>query len=81
MLAMALELDGKQVMTAENGLEAFNLARQRHPCLIILDLMMPVMTGEEFRSAQLGNQSIKRIPVLVVSARHDAGDPEISPTA
>ncbi len=72
LLATALELDGQRVITAANGLEAFNLAKAHHPSLIVLDLMLPVMSGEEFRSAQLADEAIKGIPVLVVSARHDA---------
>ena len=72
MLVTALELDGHRVVTAENGADAFNQARRHHPCLIILDLMMPVMSGEEFRRAQLANEEIRRIPVLVVSAHPQA---------
>jgi DNA-binding response OmpR family regulator len=72
LLATALELDGQRVITADNGLEAFNLARLHNPSLIVLDLMLPIMSGEEFRSAQLADMTIDSIPVLVVSARHDA---------
>lgn len=72
MLATVLELAGLPVVTATNGMEAYNLARQHHPSVIILDLMMPIMTGEEFRKAQLANPEIRRIPVLVLSAHHDA---------
>jgi DNA-binding response OmpR family regulator len=72
MLATALELEGQQVVTAANGMDAFHLAQLHHPSLIVLDLMLPVMSGEEFRRAQLANDEIKSIPVLVVSARHDA---------
>lgn len=72
MLATALELDGQRVVTAANGMDAFHLAQLHHPSLIVLDLMLPVMSGEEFRKAQLANDTIKAIPVLVVSARHDA---------
>jgi CheY-like chemotaxis protein len=72
MLAMALEYAGLHVVTATNGVEAFNLARAHRPSLILLDLMMPTMTGEEFRRAQLANVDIRDIPVVVVSAHHDA---------
>ena len=72
MLATALELDGLHVVTASNGLDAFQLAERHHPSLIVLDLMLPMMSGESFREAQLANETIKSIPVLVVSARHDA---------
>jgi CheY-like chemotaxis protein len=72
MLTMALEYAGLPVVAATNGVEAFNLARRHQPSLILLDLMMPTMTGEEFRRAQLANAEIRNIPVVVVSAHHDA---------
>jgi CheY-like chemotaxis protein len=72
MLSLTLELAGASVVTASNGVEAYNMARAHLPCLIILDLMMPMMSGEEFRKAQLANQTIRRIPVVVVSAHHEA---------
>ena len=72
MLVEMLEFDGQQVVTATNGMEGVGLARLHQPRLIILDLMMPVMSGEEFLTAQTADLSISRIPVLVVSARHDA---------
>jgi CheY-like chemotaxis protein len=72
MLSTALEFEGYDVVTATNGMEAFNVARRHNPCVIVLDLMMPVMTGEEFRAAQVADAGIRRIPVLVLSAHHDA---------
>jgi len=72
MMATSLELDGAAVITAANGAEAFNLARAHHPSLIVLDLMMPVMSGEEFRKAQLANETLSKIPIVVVSAHFDA---------
>ncbi len=72
MLATVLTFSGRSVVTAANGMEAYNLAREHQPSLIILDLMMPVMTGEEFRKAQLANAEISRIPVVIVSAHHEA---------
>ena len=72
MLATALELDGQHVVTAVNGSHAFEQAQRHRPALIVLDLMLPVVSGEAFRQAQLADETIKAIPVLVVSARHDA---------
>ena len=72
MLTTMLEVDGQRVVTATNGKDGFSQARLHHPRLIILDLMMPVMTGEEFLAAQRSDVSISRIPVLVVSASQDA---------
>ena len=72
MVTTVLELDGHDVITAANGKEGFERARQDHPCLILLDLMMPVMNGEQFRAAQLADPSTEDIPVVVLSAHHDA---------
>ena len=74
MIATSLELEGADVLTAANGLEAYNIARARLPKLIILDLMMPIMTGEEFRKVQLEHEAIRDIPVVVVSAHHEAAE-------
>ena len=72
MLATVLALTGKTVVTACNGQEAWTAATQNPPSLILLDLMMPVMTGEEFRNAQLADEELSRIPVVILSAHHDA---------
>jgi len=72
LLATVLEMDGAQVLTAANGREGLRLASAHLPSLIVLDLMMPVMDGEGFRRAQLADQEISAIPVVVISAHHDA---------
>src|SRR5688572_9962492 len=72
LLTMALEVAGTQVIAAANGAEGYNMARLRKPSLIVLDLMMPVMSGEEFRRVQLADKTIKNIPVVVVSAHYEA---------
>jgi CheY-like chemotaxis protein len=66
-----LEDQGYHVTPAANGAEA--LARLRsngQPKLILLDLMMPVMNGWEFRSAIEDDPRLSRIPVIVISADH-----------
>ena len=68
MLATLLNALGYSVATAANGAEALALTRELHPCLILLDLMMPVMDGEEFRARQLADPAISDIPVVIVSA-------------
>ena len=72
MMTMSLEHAGLDVVTAINGVEAFNLARAHRPVLILLDLTMPTMSGEEFRNVQLATPDIRNIPVVVVSAHQDA---------
>ena len=72
LLATILTVEGYATFTASNGAEALVLARQHRPALIVLDLMMPVMDGMTFRREQQGDPSIADIPVLCVSAMHDA---------
>src|SRR5574340_1100683 len=71
-----LEAEGFVVQGAANGREA--LARLRagghRPRLILLDLMMPVMDGWEFRQAQRGDPALARIPVVVLTAADGAED-------
>jgi CheY-like chemotaxis protein len=59
---------GVASITAHNGAEALRLARQHHPCLIILDFMMPGMGGEEFRERQLMDRRIADVPVVLTTA-------------
>jgi CheY-like chemotaxis protein len=68
-LKVLLELHGHAVDEARNGQEALRQLRaSRPPCVILLDLMMPVMDGWQFRQEQLRNPKLARIPVLVISA-------------
>lgn len=69
-----LEIEGFNVVTAENGREGLELLKTaEEPCLILLDLMMPVMNGWEFLEAlRLQEQHVlATIPVVVVSAIAD----------
>jgi two-component system, chemotaxis family, chemotaxis protein CheY len=71
MLATILTMQGYEVLTASNGAEGLEMAQRHAPCVILLDLMMPVMDGEQFRAAQLGDEALRHIPVVVLTARHD----------
>lgn len=67
-------LEGYDVDHANNGREALEkLKAEALPCLILLDLTMPVMDGAQFREEQLKDDRIAHIPVYVMSARHDLG--------
>jgi CheY-like chemotaxis protein len=63
-----LEDQGFVVTGAANGREALARLAEHEPRLILLDLMMPVMDGLEFRSAQRRDARWARIPVVVISA-------------
>ena len=72
MLATLLTFAGFQVVTASNGAEGLTVARRHSPCLILLDYMMPIMDGVQFRREQRADPAIATIPVVLVSARHES---------
>lgn len=63
-----LEVEGYSARGAANGQEALDRLRQARASVILLDLMMPVMDGFEFRKQQLDDPVLRDIPVIVVSA-------------
>jgi CheY-like chemotaxis protein len=64
-----LEFSGHRVVCAENGLEALEKLRESaNYCVILLDVMMPVMNGYEFRERQLKDPKLASIPVIVLTA-------------
>ena len=66
-----LEDEGYEVSLAANGLEALKeLRRGNQPCVILLDLMMPVMNGWEFRQEQLQDSALAAIPTVIVTAHN-----------
>jgi CheY-like chemotaxis protein len=68
-LSQILELEGYAVRGAANGQEALNVIdKEPVPCLILLDLMMPIMDGWQFRDEQLKDPRAARVPVVVISA-------------
>ena len=69
MLERFLELEGFVVRTAANGQLALDaLSADSALSVILLDLMMPVMNGWQFRAAQASDPRIAGIPVVVVTA-------------
>ena len=72
LLSTYLDLQGFTVYTANNGREALSRLDEIQPGLILLDLMMPVMDGVEFRRRQQENPRWREIPVVCISAKHDA---------
>jgi CheY-like chemotaxis protein len=64
-----LQGDGYRVICAENGQRALDLVEAGvRPCAIVLDLMMPVMDGWDFRVQQLQNGAIRETPVILLTA-------------
>ncbi len=72
-LATFLESEGYTVERARHGLEALGRLRGGFsPAVILLDLMMPIMTGWEFRYAQRQDRDLSGIPVVVISGMEDS---------
>jgi CheY-like chemotaxis protein len=68
-LCDALALEGYVVAGVEHGEAALrHLRGGARPCLILLDLMMPVMDGWAFRQAMLSDPALAAIPVVVITA-------------
>jgi CheY-like chemotaxis protein len=69
-LVDSLEDDGHAVIPAINGRDALDKLRNTvvRPCLILLDVMMPVMDGRTFRELQLKMPELSGIPVVLISA-------------
>lgn len=67
-LATVLELANYQVVTAGDGHEALALACEKHPDLIISDIMMPTMDGYEFVHYLRNNPKIANTPVIFFTA-------------
>jgi CheY-like chemotaxis protein len=71
-LREVLQAEGYSVETACNGREALDvLSNQHRPCVIFLDLMMPVMSGPELLEVLQHDGEAKTIPVVIVSAYCD----------
>jgi CheY-like chemotaxis protein len=72
VLRVALEAPNVVVLTASNGREALHLLRS-HPevCVVVLDVLMPVMDGEAFRATQLRDRSLHGIPIVAMSGAAD----------
>jgi two-component system response regulator MprA len=73
VLQQFLPLEGYEVSTATNGREALErLHTGQPPGLILLDLMMPEMDGFAFRAEQRSDPTLAPIPVVIITAVHDA---------
>jgi len=69
MMAQLLTLEGFDAGTAANGRDALHYLKQGDlPDLILLDLMMPIMDGWEFRRQQQQDPALAKLPVIVLSA-------------
>ena len=69
LIEVNLDLEGFEVETADRGEDAITRARDSSPDLIILDLMMPEMSGWEIAERLQEDAKTKGIPIVFLSAR------------
>ena len=72
MIMAALRRDGYSFSEAANGKEALEAMRQDPPDIVILDLMMPIVSGWDVLRERAGDSELISIPVIVVSANRSA---------
>lgn len=68
LLRMTFEQEGHRVIEAPHGLAALASVRDSRPDLVITDLMMPVMSGQELIRRLRADESVAAIPIIVASA-------------
>ena len=82
MMAQLLLLEGFNAHAVANGREALDYLKEKDPPeLILLDLMMPVMDGWEFRRRQASNPAVSHVPVIVLSALDQSRAANVSAAA
>ena len=64
--------NGYETITAKNGIEGFDLAKTLKPDLITLDITMPDQSGVRTYRYYKGNDNLKNIPVIIVTAIGDS---------
>ena len=69
VVAIKLRNNGFEVITAENGAEAFDLVCSEKPDVVITDFQMPIMTGLKLIEKMRGQPDTSNIPVIVLTAR------------
>jgi CheY-like chemotaxis protein len=75
MIIAALKRDGYTFREAPNGRDALDLMRAEHPDVVVLDLMMPVLSGWDVLRERMSDPELRRIPVIIISANRD---PEVA---
>jgi len=69
VVAIKLRNNGYEVITASNGAEAYELACQERPDIVVTDYQMPLMTGIELIEKMRGDDRTRNTPVILLTAR------------
>jgi CheY-like chemotaxis protein len=76
-MSLFLDAKGYSVVEAENGQQALELSKRvpRFPCLVLLDLFMPILDGREFLKRRAQDPVLRDIPVVVVTGNDKSDVP------
>ncbi|MBM2835490.1 MAG: hypothetical protein HW406_2651, partial [Candidatus Brocadiaceae bacterium] len=74
LLRVILTASGFDVVEAYDGEEALEKAKSENPDLILLDIMMPKLTGYEVCQKLRANGTTKSIPIVMITALHEMDD-------
>jgi two-component system alkaline phosphatase synthesis response regulator PhoP len=77
-LTMRLEAAGYEIITANNGYDATDLASKESPDLIICDIGMPEMNGHEVAKKIKGSSATAHIPIIFLTARTELEEMKIA---
>lgn len=75
MIVAALRREGYEFLEAPNGREALDVMKAQHPDVVVLDLMMPVLSGWDVLRERADDDELRTIPVIIISANRD---PEVA---
>ncbi len=73
-VALMLQLEGYNALTAANGVEGLEIARRERPDLILCDVMMPEMDGHACLRALHEDEALKSTPFIFLTAKGDRND-------
>lgn len=68
-LEFLMKREGHEVLLARDGREALDAIRRERPALVLLDVMMPALTGFEVCAAVKGDEALKATKVLMLTAK------------
>jgi DNA-binding response OmpR family regulator len=74
LVAFRLDRAGYEVLRAGDGEQALQLAKEHHPDLAVLDVMMPKLTGYDVTRELRADAATSRIPVILLTARVQEAD-------
>ena len=77
VVAIKLRNNGYEVIAANNGAEAYDLACREHPDIVVTDYQMPFVTGIELIEKLRANEQTKDTPVILLTARSFAISEEL----